>query len=662
MLLKCTIIGSIRLAFPRKLCSNFDFKMNYQLHYRQKKYTSTLYHNLPNFKYHQLIGREAELKSIFEYISPKYRQHITIVDGIDGIGKTSLVLAAANMCLNSDNFADADIEVPKFEAIIFTSVKNSHFGFNSNTKRVHQNSILQSIFRTIASTLHNPKINEIFGQEQIETVYQSLREQTTLLIIDNLEAVQGEERDHILFFLSNLPSTVQTVMTTREKVGFYSPILLQPLLEEHSLKIIEAQARKKKITLTDGEAKTIYDCVGGVPLALVHAVGQKASGLPIPKIINSSAKIAENVTLRSFEYSLKSLRDTSAHKLLMSLSMFPDSPTLESLVEVAGFKIDSDSAEIEQGIEKLKQLALIHQQENKYSIQSVCGEYTSKELGQYPDFEKEARTRWVEWYLDFAQRYGKRDWENWYSKYNQLKVEWNNLLAVLEWCAGECYYEIVRDLWYSLNQFSNLYGYWQDRVFWLNWLIEESEKRGDWNTVLYSISEQGFTLIQMRKLDKAEKLLQKALNLDIYEDLENAALLKQHFALLNIFQGNYDSALQWLDKEICLVRDIEQNSLNKRECLRRKIAIDTLKAEIYFRQGNYEKALETYKKIVTQSNKIQWQRRKSEAQKKITSIKKKLIPRKNKKRDKPINLSKKLKGIKNEKNIVALNGNAIFTQ
>ena len=576
----------------------------------------------------KLIGRETELKKLLKHISPDYRQHITVVNGIGGIGKTSLVLEAASLCQNSREKPKylSNLKIPKFDAIIFVSIKKSYFDFNNEIKQVYKESALQYIFKIISSTLKDTKnkINKSSGAEQIKTVYQWLNKQQTLLIIDNLEIMGGVEKDKILLFLSNLPTKVKAIITTREREIFYSPISLEFLSQEDGLNLIKQQAQKKEVILTKEESLKIYHLSGGIPLAIVYAVSQKKvdqkiNYFLIKDLFNLSNSFSDNKTYSLFKKSQELLKNESEHHLLISISFFPDCSSIEAISKIADFEINS--VEINEGMEKLEKLSLIKKQDNKYLMHPVTREYVAKEISQYYDFEKDARSRWVQWYIYFARKYGGRDWENWRNKYDRIKAEWNNLLAVLEWCAGKGYYESIRDLWKNLNQFANLEGYWQDRIFWLSWLIEESKKRGDWKTASYSMSEKGLSLIQIGDISQAEYLLQEAFDLEKAFDLsteknvENQTLICQHFALLYIYQEKYQDALNWLKKEEFFAKSINlKKEIIQKEILRRMIAIDTLKAEILFKQENYEEAYKIYDKIVKISAQIGWHRRKNEAQ------------------------------------------------
>ena len=580
------------------------------------------------------IGRTQELQNLLKHISPKYRQHITTVYGINGIGKTSLVLRAAYLCQTKNKKPEflAHINIPKFEEVIFVSLKKTYLNANIQIKRLYKNYGLQYIFKTIASTLkkNTDKIHQTLNEKQIEAVYQCLNQQDTLLIIDNLELVKGTEKDNILLFLSNLPEKVQAIITTREKVDFYSSISLDGLLKEAGIELIEREAKKKEVTLTESESIEIYHLTDGMPLAIIYAIGLKK----VKKLIKLSNNLSEDKTYLLFKQLLEQLDHQLEYQILNSLSFFSDSSSIEALAAIADIPLNS--IEIKDAIKKLEDLSLIECKEDRYLMHPVTCEYLVEEFIQDIYFEKDARDRWIKWYLDLTKKYGGKDWENWNYKYKQLKIEWNNLLTVLEWCATDGYYERVRDLWKNVNQFANLANYWHDRLFWLTWLIEESQKREDWHMAAYAMSEKSFTLIHMGDFSEAKSLLNTALDFEIVfgsssqKYLENQTLIYQHFALLYIALEDYEQAFYYLEEERSCINNIEskKNNFNikPQKIIRRRIAVDTLEAEIYYKQEKYPEAELAYKAIIKKAAQIGWHRRKEEAQARINLIQSKLSP------------------------------------
>ena len=62
-----------------------------------------VYHNLPQPGYSEFVGREGELKRIFDLLRPypQSRHHLIVIDGIGGIGKSTLALEVAHRCLRA---------------------------------------------------------------------------------------------------------------------------------------------------------------------------------------------------------------------------------------------------------------------------------------------------------------------------------------------------------------------------------------------------------------------------------------------------------------------------------------------------------------------------------------------------------------------------------
>lgn len=79
-----------------------------------------IYHNLPQPDYVRFVGRETELTKLHTLLSPDNRTWVIVIDGIGGIGKSSLALEVAHDYLNRF------VELPErqcFKAIIWTSAK-----------------------------------------------------------------------------------------------------------------------------------------------------------------------------------------------------------------------------------------------------------------------------------------------------------------------------------------------------------------------------------------------------------------------------------------------------------------------------------------------------------------------------------------------------------
>jgi len=564
--------------------------------------------NLPHGNYSYFIGRTEEKRRLLEFISPEYRQHITIVQGIGGVGKTSLVLETAHQCWDAKNNQSVT-DIPIFDAIIFTSAKDTELLPLGLIPRPMKEVTLQEIFRTIARVLNDRKIIETSGEKQIELVYASLAKQITLLIIDNMETIKGRDREDVLSFLNNLPSNVQAVITTREKVILYSHISLKSLSKQESIQLITLQAEEKDINITDEQCKQLYNRFGGVPIGLMYIVGQLASGRSIDEILDPSVILPEDIASFCFDESVKSLRNKPAHKLLMSLAIFRDEPRWQALVRVAG--LQEKPLQVNDALAKLKYLSLVYEKEEKYRILPLTREYALSELAKYPNFELAARERWIQYYLEFTEKYGGQDWEDWRIKYDFLEEDFKNIMQVLDWCAANGYYRRFVRTWRNIDNFIDLKGDWDIRLLYWKWLEKQSNQRADWSTYVTALSAQAWTLILKGKdhLKEAEKLIQVAEAIELEEEYKVQACLAICHALFLMRKEKYDEGLKILDIAETFLETV---SFEQRYSARYYIFIIYYRAEIY-RSPNFEmkdlvKAKNLYLEVCDQAKEINWPR------------------------------------------------------
>jgi hypothetical protein len=614
-------LGNFSSKFESQISGCFLSRDSAKLTLKYEKNSSPCYYNnLPPLNSSQFISRKTELEKLLINISPDYRQHITVVEGIDGVGKTELVLKAAYTCCKAKD-SDFDIEIPRFDAIIFTSIKQTyptHFG-RSDLPEVEPT--LPKIFRNIAKTLEDATILKARAENRLEIVYRKLSEQTTLLIIDNLETLDSKDREQVLSFLADLPNTTQAIITTRERVISFSSIRLDELSKDESFQLIDRIAKLKGVSFTAYQKERIYRRFGGIPVALIYAVGRRAMGYSLKAILSLSQPLSElsNDSVKlSFESSIIPLRKQPAHKLLLSLAIFQDAPSKDALSIIAGLSNDFD---VEEGLLQLQKLALVQKKARRYYTLATTREYILVELAKYPEFEEEARLRWIEWYLKFTQKYGGKDWQKWREQYDHLDRERENIFSVLYWCSSQDLYQEAQSLWQNIDSYVDLCGHWQTRRYWWKWLIQESDRRADLATYVKAVSERAWTLTLMgdEYQSEAAREFAKALNLHEYAELEVQSRLFCHIAVHRLIKRRYNQALDWLERADNYLKEAD---LDERELTREQVYINYHKAEVIYWKWNRDKyrlsetrsqeRLQTSKKlfqdVLLETQEIGWER------------------------------------------------------
>jgi tetratricopeptide (TPR) repeat protein len=590
--------------------------------------------NLPSPDRTHLLGRESEIAFLQKLLSPNHAAHLITVDGIGGVGKTALVLEVAYRCWRVSTGEYTDSKVSLFDAIIFVSAKQQYLTSDGILRSNEAKRTRREIIREIASTLNRTDITYAPPKKQFSEVHKALAQQRTLLIVDNMETMSDVQE--IVSFLFELPPTVKVVITTREQKYLFSPIHLNQLSQDDALEFIERESREKGIEVSRKKAIQLYKHIGGIPAALIYAIGQLAHGYSVTTVLEQVPKVTGEVARYCFKGSVEPLRGQPAHHLLMAMGMFPKSPSDEALAYAAGF--ENDQSAKEEGLTVLSILSLIRPQEKQQEIEQqeaqfisippirnyistepimntpteqvsryvmlpLTREYALSELAAHTSFEQQARVRWVTWYKNYAQLHAGKDWNDWRVHYDHLDEEWENLLTVFDWCAYHEQYDLIRFFWQEMHivKFAQIYGYWDDRVSWLYWLIQAAEKRGDWSIVVKSIVDLGSTLTLMSRYEDASRLFQKALGICRHADHLSQLLLMQKISYLNMQQEDYASARVWLDQAAILLKNMK---IDDRELTRRRADYFSYEALLFYKQKEYEQAEQYYRMMLelAQSN------------------------------------------------------------
>jgi LuxR family glucitol operon transcriptional activator len=290
----------------------------------------------------------------------------------------------------------------------------------------------------------------------------------------------------------------------------------------------------------------------------------------------------------------------------MTFALFPQPVLREAIAQIA-LSIP-DPIITAEGLAQLQQLSLVRQQQGRYCLLPLTREYALAELATESKFEQEMRSRWVNWYLSFSEEFGATDWKEWHPEYTHLELEWENLQAVLEWCAAKERYSEVQSLWRQIKGYAHVRGYWDDRLDWTNWLIQAAEQRSDWSTAAQVMYDKGWTLTligQPKSLEEASALFQRAWELREYQSLTLQLDVVNSMVVLCIRQQQFDYAHHWLNQEQML---LEQAGLSEQEHQRQFVHILYYQAEIYFKSRDYLQAQKLYQQALEQAQAINWQR------------------------------------------------------
>ena len=602
--------------------------------------------NLPQRKYTRFFGRSHEINLILSYLRADRGSSVITITGIRGVGKTSLAMEVAYRCFDARN--NNDERVPYFDAIIFNTAKQQSLMDGQILTSHHLPLSLLGIIREITETLGYDYIAQSDIIEQLRRTKNFVKDLRILLIVDNIETINESEIDSVKAFLYELPPSIKTIITSRENIGF-QPIHLHCLDREDSVALIKQKLQEINqkrlpftISLSAQEITAIVEKTGGIPLAIIYVIGLLNNGENLSKILDRLVGI-DNSKLVNFIFSqsIEQIKDKPAYRLFLSIAVFDDPCTLNALVYVADIPQMDDN--FHDGLMELERLSLVnHSREgmDRYEMLQLTREYALYELKSDPEMEDRIRHKWVSWYLDLVKKYGGEDWKQTF-QLQVLQQEDSNIRAVLQWCRREHRYDGIKSFWTHIFHYVSLYGNWDDHHDWLDYLIGESTRRGDWSNFVEFTNRKSWLLIRecsTGSLDTAREMLDRAWKLrDGVTDWRIKADLAETLARLHIRDANYETARQYLEEERnyvlgtssdfeyyfnfltelyfrlpdCYFRTFIQQFLSLYELHGDQqtpyyLPIIYHEAVINYREGNYQNAKIGFNQVMEQAKRIKW--------------------------------------------------------
>ena len=567
------------------------------------------YQNLPAPNHTTLIGRQPQILQLLEWLSFDNPVRRISIEGIAGVGKTTLMLEAAYRCLEASRENRETQGVPSFSAIIFTSAKSERLNAGRILPRIQRERTLRDIFQAIANTLDYRDILRTDINEQLQLIRDRLSHQPTLLLLDNLETI--EDPENVFSFLYELPPTVKVIITSRLQALVDVSISLDVLPAVDGIKLIEHHAQMKQVQLEPSESIELYHKTCGIPVAIVYTIGQLASGYLLEDVLRKFTQPTSNISYYCFSSSIEPLLRHPSYQLLMALALFSKSAKRDAIAFVAAI---SDPIVIADSFARLQQLSLVKYHQGYYNMLPITREYCLVQLEAQLKFEGEARNRWIDWYLSFSKTYGSKDPKEW-NEYEAFEKEWDNLTEAIEWCLVQNRYADVKQFWKYIKCYSYVQGYrgnrtsnWKTPLYWTEWLIENAQLQEDWSTVAEATFDRAWTLTLIGKpedLQAADELFQQAWNLRNYTNITFQINLAIHKSVVHLEQNEFASAYDWLERAQTLLNTEQLEEMTAGRFL---VHILYYQGEICYKTENYDRAESLFQQTLERAQSIDWKR------------------------------------------------------
>ena len=512
--------------------------------------------SLPRRPY--FVGREEEIKTILQSLQPNSRTFIVGIEGVGGMGKSTLAIEISHLCIEND----------LFEAVIWISAKESVLTLHGIEPVIPEAKTLSDILITIGTNLGNPTIGNLSIQDQIKRAYNLLSRRTTLLVLDNFESLSKNEQRDILEFLRRSPITLKVVITSRERVSEGQIIRLQGLSAEESNALLEWDAQQKNIHLTKDQSNYLVDLTGGLPLALLWVQGQ------IAVLGYSAAQVLDKLSLDTdipilqycFNHSWNLLRHSNEKKILFILALLPEAVSREALKEIAGIE---DSDIFDNAASDLLQLTLIEPESDKdyFNILPLTRRFIRTQFASDRKYIKQAELKIAQYYAKLlSQKSGFREWRG----YDDLLLDRNNILSVAQWCyksiqkkqnSSNSIAKQTRNIAEILVQIGNHFGsvlwqraYWYDRMTLAHAALNAAEFISDWKSV---------------------------------------STFARNISWIYFYQGDYLRALHWAEESLSATTKTEEELLIA--------AAKRSLGAVEFRLGNFERSEKLLKDVLKTS-------------------------------------------------------------
>lgn len=300
----------------------------------------------------ELFGVAQRQQQIISKLETVERPFLISIEGLGGLGKTSLAHTTVHHFLNSNRFADIAWVSAKQEAYI------TGRGIQPTQKpALTTDTLIDLLLIQLADgpyPVGDPNARRLF-------LLRLLKQKPCLIVVDNLET--AVDTHTLLPLLRTLANPSKFLITSRLSLQAESDVAclsLSELTEADALAFLryEAKAQHVQPLLNGGEAalRHIYQAVGGNPLALKLIIGQ-AHFLPLGTILANLQRQRASAPNEFYAYvywQSWQMLEANGRTLLLNLPLVPNG-TFAQLQTASQLPLQP----LQQALASLRQLSLV---------------------------------------------------------------------------------------------------------------------------------------------------------------------------------------------------------------------------------------------------------------------------------------------------------------
>jgi transcriptional regulator with XRE-family HTH domain len=329
----------------------------------------------------QLFGvdqKQAQLRDLIEQAKAPW---IVVVDGIGGIGKTSLANSLVHEIMPQDRFYD----------IAWVSAKQEEFQPSTGLRPLERPALdVDTLIDTLLEQLHSTLPLSYSTEEKLAILTSLLKQQAYLIVIDNLETVVDYET--LLPLLRKVAGPSKFLLTSRHHLYAHSDVFclsLEELNQADTIALLKHEADVRGLSALANAPQialeNIYDMVGGNPLALKLVIGQ-IGVLPLSQVLENLKEARGKKTEELYNYiywQAWHALDPVSREVLLVMPLVQGG-AFAQLTALSQFELD----ELSQALEHLSALSLVEVsgddlEQHRYRIHRLTETFLLTEVAKW---------------------------------------------------------------------------------------------------------------------------------------------------------------------------------------------------------------------------------------------------------------------------------------